>query len=126
MTHAVLIDDNEMGLKVLANLLDIAGVSYTQIQRPTEAKAVLKSLPEIDVIFLDLEMPVINGYEMLQLIKGELGIQAPVIACTVHTSEIQEARELGFDGFLGKPLRMQQFPQQLANILNGVPVWVAE
>ena len=78
---------------------------------------------DFDVIFLDLEMPEINGYEMIEILKNELGVSAPIIAYSVHISEVHVARKLGFDGFLGKPLRRTEFPGQLQRILNGEKVW---
>ena len=43
---------------------------------------------------------------------------------TVHVSEIGVARDLGFHSFLGKPLDVDKFPEQLKRILNDEPVWV--
>lgn len=123
--HAVIIDDSEMGLNVLGNMLELAGVQYTPIQDARQTGKVLSKLPKIDLIFLDLEMPYLTGPEVLALIKQELGIVVPVIAYSVHTSEIQLVREWGFDGFLGKPVNMKEFPTHLRNILQGIPVWVA-
>ncbi|CAG1012423.1 MAG: response regulator [Anaerolinea sp.] len=123
--HAVIIDDTELGLKVLSSLLEMTQASHTTIQDPRKASTVLRNLPQVDVIFLDLEMPYLSGPDMLKLIKQDLGLNAPVIAYSVHTSEIQQVREMGFDGFLGKPVNMNDFPKHLQNILNGIPVWVA-
>ena len=122
-THAVIIDDNEMGLKVLAQMLEMNGITYTAIQKPKTIPDTLKMLEKVDVIFLDLEMPELDGYQVLRIIKEELAIQAPVVAYTVHISEVHEARELGFDGFIAKPLRIDRFARQLKDILQGVPVW---
>jgi len=52
--------------------------------------------------------------------------RVPIIAYTVHVSEIDVVRQHGFDGFLGKPLDSARFPQQLARILNREPVWERE
>jgi DNA-binding NarL/FixJ family response regulator len=48
---------------------------------------------------------------------------APIIAYTVHLNEIANTRQLGFDGFLGKPLDVTRFPEQLARILRGEQLW---
>jgi two-component system cell cycle response regulator DivK len=47
------------------------------------------------------------------------------IAYTVHVSEISLAHKHGFDGFIGKPLDSERFPNQLARILSGEHVWEA-
>jgi len=121
--HAVIIDDSELGVKVLANLLEVNHVTYTTIQDSRTVSRVLGELPQVDVVFLDLEMPYLSGLDLLPTIKQKLGLSVPVIAYTVHTSEIDQMRQIGFDGFLGKPLKMRDFPQQLQDILGGIPVW---
>jgi CheY-like chemotaxis protein len=61
---------------------------------------------------------------VLQLIKANSRFQSvPVVAYTVHVSEINTAQDMGFDGFLAKPLDSDRFPGQLNRILNGEPVW---
>ena len=84
----------------------------------------IRRIPKVSVIFLDLEMPRYNGYEILAMLKSlpELA-GVPVIAYTTHISHMREARVAGFDSFLGKPLNRQLFPKQLARILQGEEVW---
>jgi two-component system cell cycle response regulator DivK len=120
--HALLIDDNSQNLKVLAQLLSKQGVTSTEVINPTKLQSVLPTLERVDVVFLDLEMPGLDGYSVKDLLKSQLG-DAPIIAYTVHISEINVVRNLGFDGFLGKPLDQSRFPEQLARILNGEQVW---
>lgn len=121
--HALIIDDNPINLKVLSQLLSLAGATYTAVQEPRKVMEVLQNLENVSVIFLDLEMPQINGYEMLQMLKAQVGPSIPIVACTVHTSEMSTAHELGFHSFLGKPLQANRFPEQLRQILNGEPIW---
>ena len=125
MTHALIIDDNGTGIDVLGALLSAQNVSYSGLQDPSQIHAALAELNQADVIFLDLEMPDINGYEMLEILRNELQVSVPIIAYSVHTAEINVARELGFDGFLGKPLRREHFPTHLKRILAGQGVWEA-
>lgn len=122
MKRALIIDDNAPNLKVLAQLLAREGLQVTKISDPKTVTETLSSLDAIDVVFLDLEMPGLNGYEVKNFIR-EHNQQALIIACTVHTSEINMVKHAGFDGFLGKPLNHEAFPGQLARILRGEPVW---
>ncbi len=121
--HALIVDDNFTGLEVLRELLDTIGVRSTTVQQPSKLGQTLAELDRIDVVFLDLEMPHIDGYEMLQELRNHWGISAPIIAYTVHISEIDTARKLGFDGFLGKPVDIDRFPNQFERIMNGGSVW---
>ena len=49
----------------------------------------------------------------------------PIVAVTAEASveQMNKAREAGFDGFLGKPLDPDRFPDQIRRILNGEQVW---
>jgi two-component system, cell cycle response regulator DivK len=121
-THAVIIDDNAQNIKVLKQLLTKQGVSCTDIPDSRKILDVLPTLEQIDMVFLDLEMPGMDGYHAKDVLRANLG-STPIIAYTVHTSEINVVREMGFDGFLGKPLDNARFPDQLARILKGESVW---
>jgi two-component system, cell cycle response regulator DivK len=122
--HALIIDDNAKNVTVLANMLSEENVTNTQVTNPKQIDSVLNNLNQVDVIFLDLEMPGLDGYQVLQKIKSDARFQGvPVVAYTVHVSEIHAANKGGFDGFIGKPLNADKFPQQLKRILNGQAVW---
>jgi CheY-like chemotaxis protein len=121
--HIVVVDDDFKSLQVLAGTLDMLGVTSTTIQDPTLLQASLETLENVDAIFVDLEMPDLNGYELLNMLKNDLQVSVPVVAYSVHTSEINHARQLGFDGFIAKPLKLSQFSDRLNRILSGERVW---
>jgi two-component system, cell cycle response regulator DivK len=124
MTHALIIDDNRNNIDVLIMLLELEGVGHTAVQSVKQLPGALDGLDSLDVVFLDLEFPRGDGFSLLESLKETAQFDGvPVVAYTVHTSEINKARLAGFDGFLGKPLNMQRFPEQLRHILNGTPVW---
>jgi two-component system, cell cycle response regulator DivK len=123
-THALIIDDNSLNIEILVKLLSIQGISHSAVTSPMDIDSALDATDQVDVVFLDLEIPNYDGFEILGTLKADERIQgAPVVAYTVHTSEIDVAREAGFDGFLGKPLDAKRFPGQLERILSGRKVW---
>jgi two-component system, cell cycle response regulator DivK len=124
--HALIIDDDSFNLEVLGRMLAAEGAAYTTVQDPTNITATLNNLKQVDVVFLDLEMPKMDGYKAFQLLTSKLGSGVPIIACTVHSNEIETARKLGFAGFLGKPLDRDRFKDQFKRIQNNQPVWEAE
>lgn len=123
-SQALIIDDNAKNIHVLARLLSSEGVSSLEVTSVSKLDAALKGIGDLSVIFVDLEMPGVNGYQVLEKIKADTRFDAvPVIAYTVHVNEINVAHQKGFDGFIGKPLDADAFPDQLARILNGESVW---
>src|SRR5258708_1141066 len=111
--HALIIDDNLQNLQVLTHLLAKQGLTSTNVSDPTNLEGMWQTLERLDVVFLDLEMPGLDGFRVKDMLRSQFG-ELPIIAYTVHTSEISVARKTGFDGFLGKPLDHTRFPDQLA------------
>lgn len=124
MIQAMVVDDNTKNRQILAKMLAAEGAETIEVPRPIMLEPMLEEIEGLDVIFLDLEMPGLNGYEVLEIIKANPRFsEVPVVAYTVHVSEITVAHKLGFHSFLGKPLNMEKFPDQLARILAGEHVW---
>jgi formate hydrogenlyase transcriptional activator len=121
--HALIIDDDAYSVHIMERLLDHEGISYTSLTDPTELENALQRIQKVDVIFVDLEMPKLDGYEVLAILKDRVGSEVPIVACTVHTAEIATTRKLGFSSFVAKPLDMERFLDQLHRILRGESVW---
>jgi CheY-like chemotaxis protein len=121
--HALIIDDDAYSLHVMERLLDQEDISYTAVADPTLLEGILQTLEKVDVVFLDLEMPKLDGYEVLALLKKHIEPKVPIVACTVHTAEISNTRRQGFFSFVAKPLDLDRFSDQLHRILSGNPVW---
>lgn len=122
--QALIIDDNAKNVSILAHLLSAEGLESIQVINPATLDAKLQSASHIRVVFLDLELPNVDGYQVLHKLKNDARFHnIPIVAYTVHVSEIQVAHQQGFDGFLAKPLDSDKFPGQLSRILKGEPVW---
>lgn len=122
--HALIIDDNPNNIDVLTMLLAKEGLTYTAVQSPREIGVILNGLARVDVVFLDLEMPHYDGITFLPMLQAHPRMAGvPVVAYTVHTTEIDTVRRAGFHSFLGKPINIQHFPEQLRLILSGKSVW---
>ena len=121
--RALIIEDNAGDTKVLQSLLGRVGIDYVAF----DGIGVLEALDQVDIpdiIFLDLEMPQVNGYDVLQELRATADFDGiPVVAYTSHTSEMAFARQAGFHSFLGKPLDSSVFGNQVEQIIQGKPVW---
>ncbi len=124
LAHALIIDDNTKNVNVLVHLLTREGITSTQVTNPALLETTLRDVAHVDIVFLDLEMPDIDGYTVLNELLADSRFQSvPVVAYTVHVSEINTAYQQGFHSFLGKPLDPDKFPGQVARILRGESVW---
>jgi CheY-like chemotaxis protein len=122
--HALIIDDNVPNLGVLSQLLLKQNVTSTGVVNPMQLDSVLEQLAKVNIAFVDLELPEMNGYEVLERLRTDRRFRSiPIVAYTVHVSEMKTAHQQGFHSFLGKPLDAESFPDQLAKILAGEPVW---
>lgn len=124
--HALVIDDNNRNLSVVSQLLALQGARTTQISHPNQLFDVVPTLEPVDLVLLDLEMPGLDGYQVLNMLRSDSRFdRAPIVACTVHVSEVGVTRDQGFDGFIAKPIDSDRFPEQIERILRGEPVWEA-
>src|SRR5690606_36618883 len=102
--HALIIEDDQSSIDVLRNLLEQFAVN-TSIIRVANGRDVWDSRRTVavpDVICLDLEMPGMNGYEVLDLLLDDEERGAvPVVAYTANISHMNTARKPGFDTFVG-------------------------
>jgi CheY-like chemotaxis protein len=87
----------------------------------------LKELPEKPaIIFLDIMVQPLTGYEMLKLIRSDPELQeCKVVAVTANImpSDVTRLQQMGFDSLIGKPLVHKVFPELVRKILAGEQVW---
>jgi len=90
------------------------------------------SLPKIrtfqpDVILLDLMlMGRVSGYDIYEILRTKPNFDTiPIVAVSASDPalEIPKARKMGFAGFIGKPIDIHLFPNQIAAIIRGETVW---
>jgi two-component system cell cycle response regulator DivK len=121
--HVLLIDDDKLSLEVLAEILSGLNVVSTTVDDVTRLAGILESITQVDIALVDLEMPHMNGYEVLSFLRTELGADVPIVACTVYSNEMSNAKAHGFNGFIAKPIQFERFPSQFERIMNGEMVW---
>jgi CheY-like chemotaxis protein len=123
------IENDELSREVMKTLLT-RGLGYrdlTMFETSAHFEQHLEGLAQKpDIIFLDIHMEPIDGFEMLRLIRRHKDYYAtPVIALTasVMNEEVRRLREAGFDGAIAKPINYDTFPTVLDRILNGGQIW---
>lgn len=128
-TTILIVEDNVSNFVLMARLLDHMGVHCEWKTSGYEVVEYADTLPEVNLILMDIRLPYEDGYEALRKLRASEALrEIPVVAVTAYASEeqMQRSRAAGFDGFLGKPLDPDRFPSQINRILNGDPVWEIE
>jgi two-component system, sensor histidine kinase len=119
--RVVFAEDNETSLKIGASILRKSGCVVMPASNGLEAVQMLAE-NESDLVLLDLEMPVCDGYEAVRKIRsgaaGQEKSSIPVVALTAHNPEeiTVQCKDAGFDGFVTKPLRVDELDEVLFTI----------
>jgi two-component system cell cycle response regulator DivK len=125
--HVLVVEDNMRNFVLIARLLAHMGVQRCEWKTSGwQVAQFADTLPRIDLILMDIHLPYEDGYQALQKVRASPRLRNTlIVAVTADASEEQmrRARAAGFDGFLGKPIDPDRFPDQIRRILNGEGVW---
>jgi two-component system, cell cycle response regulator DivK len=121
----LVVEDNVSNFVLMARMLAYLGIHCEWKTSGYEVVEYAHTLPRVDLILMDIRLPYEDGYEALRKIRTSPYKEIPVIAVTANASqdELNHARSSGFDGFIGKPLDPDRFPDQVRRMLHGDPVW---
>src|SRR5664279_3813101 len=122
----LVVEDNVSNFVLIARLLGYLGIHCEWKTSGYEVVQYADTLNRLDLILMDIRLPYEDGYGALKKIRASERLkQVPIVAVTAEASleQMDKARTSGFDGFLGKPLDPDRFPDQIRHILNGKPVW---
>ena len=119
-------EDNELNAEILMELLKIEGAECTICENGEEIlKAFEQSAPgDYDMILMDIQMPVMNGYEATKAIRRsshELAKTIPIIAMTANafSEDIQHSLAAGMNAHVSKPVEMKVLRKTIRSIKSG-------
>ena len=119
-------EDNELNAEILTELLKIEGAECTICENGEEIlKAFEQSAPgDYDMILMDIQMPVMNGYEATKAIRRsshELAKTIPIIAMTANafSEDIQHSLAAGMNAHVSKPVEMKVLEKTIRSIKSG-------
>ena len=125
-TTILVVEDNVSNFVLIARMLGYMGIHCEWKTSGYEVVEYADTLPRLDLILMDIRLPYEDGYGALRKIRSSTTLKETlVIAVTAEASvaQINKAKESGFDGFIGKPLDPDRFPDQIRRILLGDQVW---
>ncbi len=116
-------EDNEINQKVIMHVLQRAGISTTITNNGKEAVDLLETGEEFDLIILDLQMPLMNGFQTATYIRTKLELSTPIIAMTASALRNEKMRcfDLGMNEYLTKPFVPAELYEVLRRFLLAQP-----
>ena len=118
-------EDNDINAEILMELLDMEGVQSVRAENGRTAVEEFRSRPEgyYDGVLMDIQMPVMNGYEAAQAIRAMDCPDAktiPIVAMTANAfaEDVQKSMEAGMNAHLAKPVDMAALKDVLAKLLR--------
>ncbi|MGC9293127.1 MAG: response regulator [Acidobacteriaceae bacterium] len=121
--RALIVDDSSVMRKIVERTLRLSGMelaAVTEAGNGEEALAVLRKGP-MDLVLCDINMPVMDGLQMLQQMqKEDLAQQTPVVMITTEGSEshVRSALLYGAQGYIRKPFTPEQIKERVLPLVS--------
>lgn len=108
--RVLLVEDNPINQNVARGILEQAKAVVTVAENGQLAVDLLRVDDSYDLVLMDVQMPVMDGFSATRILRGELGLTLPVIAMTagVMESEREQCTAAGMDDFIPKPVDVEQ------------------
>lgn len=119
MARILVIEDNPANLELAQYLLEHRGHTVlVATDGKSGVSAARRERPQL--IVCDLQMPVLDGYGVLEQLKGDESMAGiPIVAVTAFSmsGDEEKVRRAGFDGYFSKPIEPETFVQQIEAFL---------
>ncbi|MDX6325995.1 MAG: two-component system, cell cycle response regulator DivK [Nocardioidaceae bacterium] len=116
--RVLVVEDNPKNLKLVRDVLSYAGYEVIEATSGEDGVRLAQECPP-DLVLMDLQLPGIDGAEALRRIRSGQ-TQVPVVALTAFAmnDDRDRAYDVGFDGFLEKPISVRALPQQVRDFIK--------
>jgi len=118
--RALVVDDTATNRTILTNQLSSWGVLVEAAESAAEALTILKTIPGVDIILLDMNLPDMNGAELARRIREQLQLdQVPMVLLSSMAQRSSETDRPLFAAIQNKPIRAAQLYKLLVEIASG-------
>jgi CheY-like chemotaxis protein len=117
--NVLVVEDNRVNQLVIKGILSKLGCHFSICNDGLEAVNYLNTHPLPDVVFSDIQMPKMNGYEFIKEVRAHSKYKyLPIFALTANATseEVTKSQNAGFDGFLTKPLEFTTLVKYLSQV----------
>lgn len=117
--HVLVVDDSEENRDLIRLVLNHQGIMVTVAGNGVEALQIVGK-NSFQLILMDVQMPEMDGYTAVGKMR-ELGVKTAIVALTAHAMKGIEQRclQAGFDGYLGKPIKIDFLLEKVADYIGG-------
>jgi len=121
--NVLIVDDSSSMRAIIKKIIKASGFGVGEFLAAADGKEALKVLADkwVDIVLTDINMPNMNGMELIaEMKKDELMRSIPVVMITTEGSEkrMQEAMELGANGYVKKPFLPEDIKRTLSSIMG--------
>jgi two-component system chemotaxis response regulator CheY len=122
--NILIVDDSEIVRRVIKKTLDIAEIPYTELFQAENGKKALEILNDnwVDLIFTDINMPVMGGVEMVKrLAEDDVMKDVPIVVVSTEGSQarIDQLKKNGVSAYLRKPVSPEQLRDIVYDLIGG-------
>ena len=122
-----IVEDHVGNMAVMMTILEAHGAVVKHDRWGKESVDKLIKFAPVDIILLDLMISQqISGYDIFDQIRSQSDFDSiPIVAVSASEASvaIPKTRTKGFAGYIAKPINIDRFPHQIAQILEGENVW---
>jgi signal transduction histidine kinase/ActR/RegA family two-component response regulator len=117
--HVLLAEDGVDNQKLITRILRKAGLSVDVVENGQEAIDILSHEHWFDVVLMDMQMPVVDGYSAVRELRAR-GVDVPIVALTAHAMDgaRQECLDAGCDAYATKPIEREKLFAILRGLLG--------
>ena len=120
----LIVEDNQLNREIACSIIGMTKVQIETAENGKEAVDKIIQSPEgwFDLVFMDIQMPIMNGYEATAAIRALAGSRGkvPIVAVTANAfaEDVQLAKNAGMNGHLEKPLDFKKLSKTLTEWLG--------
>ena len=115
----LVVDDNEINRLVATTILNNYGADTVEAANGAESVEYLRH-HQVDLVLMDIQMPVMNGYDAAKMIRKNISDKLPVIALTANAikGDNKKCLEAGMNDYIAKPFKEEDLLKMIAGILQ--------
>lgn len=113
-------EDNPINLVYITGVLEKYNFTFKTVTNGQEAVEALKEYADYSAVFMDLQMPELDGYEATKIIREDLKLKLPIIALTANAfpEDKRKVKKSGMNGFISKPFEPNDLFRELKRVLD--------